>query len=101
MFSSHRIIIRVYNFSSKLLGDEEAAQGEGLVKSNGFNIRQGCVGAGCSTRWGCQLAEVLLRTARAEALLPTFCRMGSEIKCLGFYSLPQNICVCVACPYLP
>lgn len=46
MFPSHRIIIRVYNFSFKLLRDEEAAQGEGLVKSNGFNIRQGCVGAG-------------------------------------------------------
>lgn len=29
------------------------------MKSNGFNIRQGCVGAGCSTRWGCQLAQEL------------------------------------------
>lgn len=84
MFSSHRIIIRVYNFSSKLLGDEEAAQGEGLVKSNGFNIRQGCVGAGCSTRRDCQLAEVLPCTARAEVLLPTSYRMGSEISVWAF-----------------
>lgn len=29
------------------------------MKSNGFNIKQGCVGAGCSTRWGCQLAQEL------------------------------------------
>lgn len=89
MFSSHRIIIWVYNFSSKLLGDEEAAQGEELVKSNSFNIRQGCVGAGCSTRWGCQLAEDLPCTSRAEALLLIFYRMG-------FHSLTKNICVCCA-----
>lgn len=100
MFSSHRIIIRVYNFSSKLLGDEEAAQGEGLVKSNDFNIRQGCVGAGCGTRWSCQLAEVLPCTSRAEALLPTFYRLGSEISVWAFTHCHRTS-VCVVYPYLP
>lgn len=84
MFSSHRIIIRVYNFSSKLLGNEEATEGEGLVKSNGFNIRLGCVGAGCGTRWGCQLAEMHPCTAWAGALLPTFYMTGSEISVWAF-----------------
>lgn len=100
LFSSHRIIIRVYNFSSKLLGDEEAAQGEGLAKSNGFNIRQGCVGAGCSTRWGCQLAEVFPCSSRAEALLPTFYRMGSETSAWAF-SHCHRTSVCVVYLYLP
>lgn len=100
MFSSHRLIIWVYNFSSKLLGDEEAAQGEGLVKNNGFNIRQGCVDAGCSTRWGCQLAEMLPCTARAEALLPTFYRMNSEISVWASTHCHRTS-VCVVYTYLP
>lgn len=99
MFSRHRIIIWVYNFSSKLLGDEEAAQGEGLVKSNGFNIRPGCVGAGCSTRWGCQLAEVLPCTAWAEALQTMFNKMGSEISVWAFIHCHRTS-LCVVCLHL-
>lgn len=65
-----------------------------MVKSNGFNIRQDCVGAGCSTRWGCQLAEVLPCTAQAEALLPVFYKMGSEISVWAFSHCHR---ACVSC----